>query len=504
MSQHLIDALNKAKKFIKEQQDYIEALFNHSSTVGVVTSFSDLEIEDEDGNKKSIKSAIVSFHGDSKEIALNKKVPVKIGTAVKTISTQQGTGILGVIDSPSFSNQEMCKVLEVDHTKKRVLVSKNGDSRVVNADSSILQKLDKGDTVVVVNNLVITELYEKRKIDNTLDKAPDITWEDIGGLEEAKKALKEVVETPVSYGKLYKAYRKKAPKGVLLYGPPGNGKTLLGKAVANALAEIHKKDLNGFFYIKGPEVLSMYVGMAEQKIRSIFSDARDFYEKHGFPGVVFIDEAESLLYKRGSGKSSDVDRTIVPQFLTEMDGITDSNVFVILATNRPDMLDEAIIREGRIDKKIRIDSPCVDSAKQILYIHSKEVPFKENKESILDSFIRKLYSENFPLYSIETSEGEKIVHLSNIVNGAMLSVFIQNAINNALNEDIAKGNKNPTGVSEEHLLESLYDLYKQHLGVNHDDYIRHHTEILKEKNLKIQGIKKLKNADIQGEKAVAA
>src|SRR5208283_4208865 len=175
---------------------------------------------------------------------------------------------------------------------------------------------------------------------------------------------KEAIELPFTHKDIFAHYNKKPPKGLLLYGPPGCGKTLVGKATTNSLANIFgaKAISSGFIYVKGPEILNMYVGESGRRIREIFQRGRKHFDKYKFPAVIFIDEAEAVLSERGTSRSSDVDKTIVPMFLSEMDGLDENHAIVMLATNRPKMLDPAVVREGRVDRHIKVSRPTVETA----------------------------------------------------------------------------------------------------------------------------------------------
>lgn len=287
-----------------------------------------------------------------------------------------------------------------------------------------------------------------------LDTLPNVAWEDIGGLEDAKKQFLEAVEIPYKNRELYAFYKKRHIKGILLSGPPGCGKTMLGKAAAYELAQLHGKESSrtGFLYVKGPEILNCYVGNTEETIRSLFSDAQRHYEVHGYPAIIFLDEADAILAARGP-HTLGLTNTIVPAFLTEMDGLIESSALVVIATNRPDILDPAIIRDGRVDRKITIGRPDERQARIILNKELRKVP---TLESLEDCFIEHLWAANL----------ENGVWLRDVINGAMLVNCVQFAISSALHRDIANGK--PSGLTQEDAVFAVEAIRKQSMGVRHD------------------------------------
>ena len=324
-----------------------------------------------------------------------------------------------------------------------------------------------GDTVkILFGRVVVGIVPESKEMSYSFSEATGVDWDDIAGLEEAKKQIIEALEYPITYKDFYAAYGKKRSKGLLFYGPPGNGKTMLGKAAATSIAKLYKGE-PGFIYIKGPELLNSYVGATEGKIRKLFSEARSFYIRTGNPAIIFIDEADAILPRRGSGRSSDVEKTIVPQFLAEMDGLDESGAVVILATNRPESLDEAVLREGRVDKKIRIPRPDKVVASAILKICLKKTKLAEPLEEMVNKAVEKMFSPDFRLYEVSFLNGTKGVAdycYFNLLSGATVASLGQDAIFTAMMRDINSGGKNMTGIGymdlEQAILES-FGRYKQ-------------------------------------------
>lgn len=333
--------------------------------------------------------------------------------------------------------------------------------------------LEKGDRVVLDGtSVVIIRNLGKDDERFNFNQVTNITWDEIGGLAEAKKQMIEAVELPHRNPELFKFYNKKQIKGVLLYGPPGCGKTLLGKATATALARIYKQEVNttGFIYIKGPEILDRFVGTGEATIRQIFQRARKHKEAYGYPSVIFIDEAEAILNKRGSGISSDVERTIVPMFLTEMDGLEDSGALVILATNRQDILDPAIVRDGRIDRKIKIGRPTKESAIDIFLLALKGVPLLNGytHEDLAKFACEEVFSDNRLFYKIETkNDGVKSFTLGQIINGGMIVGIVDQATSIAMDRDISLGQRG--GLKKDDFLRAIDLVEQQNRDLNHAD-----------------------------------
>ena len=290
---------------------------------------------------------------------------------------------------------------------------------------------------------------------------PSVIWDDIGGLESAKADMIEAIEFPAANKELFAFYNKKPIKGILLAGPPGCGKTLLGKAAANAIARVNKKESvkSGFLYIKGPEILNQYVGQTEQTIRDIFFDAQRHYEEFKYPAIIFIDEADAILAARGSVNVG-IGNTIVPMFLTEMDGLETSNAIVIIATNRPDVLDPAIVRDGRIDRKITVTRPNQKNGEIILALNLKNIPLADGLtvEELSQEMAASIYSEH-RLLNEDTP-------FSSVVNGAMLANCVQMAVSLAVRRDISNGTR--SGVCFDDCIIAIDRIHSQSRVVKHD------------------------------------
>lgn len=290
---------------------------------------------------------------------------------------------------------------------------------------------------------------------------PSVTWDDIGGLEQAKADMIEAIELPHMQKELFAYYQKKQIKGILLAGPPGCGKTMLGKAAANSLSRIYGKESarTGFLYVKGPEILDMYVGQTELTIRDMFFDAYRHKEEHGYPAIIFLDEADAILAARGS-RNVGIGNTIVPAFLTEMDGLEESGAIVIIATNRPDTLDPAIVRDGRIDRKIAVLRPSIEHGTKIILMNLAKIPLAKGHtaEEMATAMAKSFYHhERF------VRSG---VRLNDVVNGAMLANCVNVAVSFAMRRDVESGKR--SGLTLEDGISAITMIQQQCHAVRHD------------------------------------
>jgi proteasome-associated ATPase len=326
-----------------------------------------------------------------------------------------------------------------------------------------------------------------------LEEVPDIDYDDIGGLGDQIELIRDAVELPFLHPELYSQYHLKPPKGILLYGPPGCGKTLIAKAVANSLAKkvnAGQGDHRSYFLnIKGPELLNKYVGESERQIRMIFQQARE-KASSGSPVIVFFDEMDSLFRTRGSGVSSDVETTIVPQLLSEIDGVERlDNVIVIGASNREDMIDPAILRPGRLDVKIKVDRPDAQSAAEIFAkyltpdvpIHADDLVAHGNDvqatvDAMIGSVVDVMYATTADNEFLEVTymNGDKeVLYFKDFSSGAMIENIVSRAKKFAIKSALATGSH---GVRVEHLIASCFDEFHENEDLpnttNPDDWAR--------------------------------
>ena len=303
-----------------------------------------------------------------------------------------------------------------------------------------------------------------------------VEWSDVIGQNVARDQIKEALEGRATRAELYDFFKKKTSSGFLLYGPPGCGKTYIGKAAYSSYAAACKAKgiplSAGFILVSGPELLSKYVGVAEAAVRYIFAKARKFYEKYGIPALIFIDECESIAANRDSGISSDVLKTIVPALLAEMNGVRKSGAIVMMATNKPESLDPAIVREGRLDIKIEIIRPTRESAAAILRNNFKNVPISTstNLEKIVQVGVEELFSSKQVIYTItRTDTSVTNFTLAQIVSAAMISLgVVEKAKALALEREKAKAKGTPLeGVREEDVINAVAATRVQNLDLDH-------------------------------------
>ena len=416
----------------------------------------------------------------------NSGEQVKVDMKTKQIIDKSDTAEAGVVAFISDNTQGSPFIeVEIDGEKKTV-------HRGVNPPEG--ETLDEGDKVVLDTHkqIVIRHILREGQKQFAINQECNITWGEVGGLDDCKSAIREAIELPFTHKEIFAHYNKKPPKGLLLYGPPGCGKTLVGKATTNSLANIfgRKAITSGFIYVKGPEILNMYVGESERRIREIFQRGRKHYEKYGFPAVLFIDEAEAVLSERGTSRSSDVDKTIVPMFLSEMDGLDENHAIVMLATNRPKMLDPAVVREGRVDRHIKVSRPTLETAPAIFAIHLRGVPvLGMDIADVAKRASADIFNARRKIYQITNGEFKGFFTFGDCITGSMIAGIAEMASSLALKRDIE--NKAMTGVTPDDVKAAVETIYQSHLTLNHkfdlEDYCERNG--IQEENSQVARVK---------------
>jgi len=433
-----------------------------------------------------------------------RKLRVTVSPAVDLDTLQRGQEVmlneaLNVVAAFEFENVgDVVMFKELLADGERVLVIANADEeRVVRLAEPLLgETLRAGDSLLLDARAGYAyEKVPKSEVEElVLEEVPDITYETIGGLGNQIEMIQDAVELPYLYPELFAEHELKPPKGILLYGPPGCGKTLIAKAVANSLAKkvaakTGQEGKSYFLNIKGPELLNKYVGETERHIRLVFQRARE-KASTGTPVIVFFDEMDSLFRTRGSGVSSDVENTIVPQLLSEIDGVELlENVLVIGASNREDMIDPAILRPGRLDVKIKIERPDAESARDIfskyltanLPLHADDLAeFGGDRQATVTGMIRaaveRMYSETEENRFLEVTyaNGDKeVLYFKDFNSGAMIQNIVDRSKKTAIKDFIDHDQK---GLRVSHLLQACVDEFKENEDLpnttNPDDWAR--------------------------------
>jgi len=442
-----------------------------------------------------------------------RKMRVAVSPTVESDELRRGQAVrlneaLTVVEAGTFETiGEVCALREVLADGTRALVVGHADEeRVVwLADPLADAPLKPGDSLLVDSKAGYAyERVPKAEVEDlVLEEVPDVDYADIGGLSRQIEQIRDAVELPFLHAELFREYQLRPPKGVLLYGPPGCGKTLIAKAVANSLAKqvAQNRAADGgpatepseaksyFLNIKGPELLNKFVGETERHIRLIFQRARE-KASEGTPVIVFFDEMDSIFRTRGSGVSSDVETTIVPQLLSEIDGVEGlENVIVIGASNREDMIDPAILRPGRLDVKIKIERPDAEAAKDIfskylitgLPIHADDLAeFNGEKGACIDAMIQttveRMYAETEENRFLEVTyaNGDKeVLYFRDFNSGAMIQNIVDRSKKSAIKSVLETGQP---GLRVQHLLDAIVDEFAENEDLpnttNPDDWAR--------------------------------
>lgn len=440
----------------------------------------------------------VNPDGSVDVLVSGRKMRVRVADGIESDSLSRGAEVVlnesmnVVMVRGTEPAGEVVTIIELLEDGTRAMVTaRNDERRVVSlADSLRGTNVRSGDLYLydAKSSVLLERLHQPDVEDLLLEEVPDVTYEDIGGLDNQIEQIADAVELPFLHTELFGEYRLPAPKGILLYGPPGCGKTMIAKAVANSLAKKvaertgADKARSYFINVKGPELLNKYVGETERQIRQIFVRAREKSEE-GWPVIVFFDEMDSMFRARGTGVSSDMESTIVPQLLAELDGVEGlSNVMVIGATNREDLIDPAILRPGRLDVKIKVDRPSVSAARQIFsrylvaelpYAFEKDVP---DLDALIDLTVTEMYRTDATTEFLEVTyqNGDReTLYFKDFASGAMIDNIVRRAKKYAIKRQLA-GERGGIGPSD--LVRSIRDEFRENEDLpnttNPDDWAR--------------------------------
>ena len=474
---HLANALRAARQELEALHEDVKALqlppLAHATVLAV---------------DATARTADVSIAG--------RRHRVGVGPAVVASSLHPGDDVVlnehlvitTTCPSPRFG--EVVTVKETYDDATVLVLARHDEEQVLSLSATLTDHRPRvGDALVadLAVRMALRPVVRSEVEELVLEEVPDVGYEDIGGLGEQIELIRDAVELPFLHPDLYREHRLTPPRGVLLYGPPGCGKTLIAKAVAASLSGGDRGEAY-FLNIKGPQLLDKYVGETERRIRVIFARARE-KAATGVPVVVFFDEMDSLFRTRGSGRSSDVETTVVPQMLAEIDGVDElDNVVVIGATNREDMIDPAILRPGRLDVKIRIGRPDRRGAAEILATYlTPDLPISEELmvahgdaqsavDALIEQVIEALYTRRRATEMVELTRADgqvEILHVADLVSGAMLANIVDRAKKAAVKDLVTNGRR---GLTSEHLRRAVIEEILENEGlpatVHPDDWAR--------------------------------
>jgi proteasome-associated ATPase len=477
--------LRESREHIASLRDEVEKLTQPPSGYGVIVGKNDDSTVDILTSGRKMR---VTVHPEIDFDGLERGAEVVLNESFNVVKVRTPEAIGEVV--------HLKEVLE--DGVRAVVTGRGDDERVCElADSIRGTLLRSGDLLRMdpKSNLLLERLSQPEVEHLLLEEVPDISYADIGGLDSQIEQIADAVELPFLYGDLFAEHQLPAPKGILLYGPPGCGKTLIAKAVANSLAKKvslangGEKAKSYFINIKGPELLNKYVGETERQIRLVFQRAREKSEE-GWPVIVFFDEMDSMFRTRGTGISSDMESTIVPQLLAEIDGVEGlRNVIVIGATNREDLIDPAILRPGRLDVKIRIERPDEKAARQIFARYlTNELPISSTTieqyggstdvaiSEMIDATVSEMYRQDDENRFLEVTyqNGDRdVMYFKDFSSGAMIENIVRRAKKLAIKRLIAGGER---GINLDDLKMSIRQEFKEHEDLpnttNPDDWAK--------------------------------
>ena len=482
-NERLTDALQDTKAQIEAMRAEVEKLTAPPSTYGIFTSVN--------------KDQTVNVYVTGRKLKVNLHPAINVKTLCKGQEVILNEA-LNVIEACGFDVQgEVVRLKDNLDGRRATITLRTDEERVAElAEPLLSQRLSVGDHLLYdARSGYLLEKLPKSEVEElVLEEVPDISYNDIGGLHDQIEQIQDAVELPFLHADLFKEHKLRAPKGVLLYGPPGCGKTLIAKAVANSIAKklghLTGKDIRSFFlHVKGPELLNKYVGESERQVREVFKKAKEKADD-GYPVIVFFDEMDALFRTRGSGISSDIESTIVPQFLSEIDGVERlRNVIVIGASNRQDLIDPAVLRPGRLDVKIKIDRPDKAAAKDIFSKYlTADLPWHPEElerdggdaakavERLIGLTVESMYalSEENQYLEVTYANGDKeTFYMKDFSSGALIEGIVSRAKKYAIKRLLATGAR---GIKADDLLRAIRDEFKEHEDLpnttNPDDWAK--------------------------------
>ncbi|MBW8064300.1 MAG: proteasome ATPase [Nitrospira sp.] len=432
-----------------------------------------------------------------------RKMKVNIHPMIKAKALRKGQEVVlneafNVIEARAFDGQgEVVRLKDMLEGGRAFVTLHYDEERIAELGEPLIgERLSVGDLLLYDprSGYVIEKLPKSEAEELVLEEVPEVSYDDVGGLEKEIEQVRDAVELPFLYPELFAEHKLSPPKGVLLYGPPGCGKTLIAKAVANSiakkLAHLTGKEIRSFFlHVKGPELLNKYVGESERQVREVFHKAKE-KASGGNPVIIFFDEMDALFRTRGTGVSSDIESTIVPQFLSEIDGVERlRNVIVIGASNRQDLIDPAVLRAGRLDIKIKISRPDMTAARDIFrkYV-TEDLPFAQAElerhggdrrrlvERLVEMTAEAMYamSEENKFLEVTYANGEKeTLYFKDFASGALIEGIVSRAKKFAIKRAIATGEK---GLKMDDFSRAVREEYKEHEDLpntaNPDDWAK--------------------------------
>ncbi|HEX4867597.1 MAG TPA: proteasome ATPase [Acidimicrobiales bacterium] len=484
-NEKLTYTLREARDHIAALREEVDKLTQPPSAYGTLLGHNDDGTVDVFTGGRKVRVAV---HPELDDDVLERGAEVVLNESLNVVLAR-GVDLTGevVVFKERLDDTRVLIVGRADEERVVELLDTMRDARLRNGDTLLLDPR---------SGLVLEKLPRPEVEDLALEEVPDIAYEDIGGLDEQIEMIADAVELPFLHQDLFAEHQLPAPKGILLYGPPGCGKTLIAKAVANSLAKKvaaasgSSTAKSYFFNIKGPELLNKYVGETERQIRLVFQRAREKSEE-GWPVIVFFDEMDSMFRTRGTGISSDMESTIVPQLLVEIDGVeTLKNVIIIGASNREDLIDPAILRPGRLDVKIKIERPTEEAAAQIFARYlTPDLPLDADAvaslgggdpakavQAMIEVTAAEMYrtDEANQFLEVTYQNGDKeIMYFKDFSSGAMIENIVRRAKKLAIKRLLQGGTK---GIRVDDLIESIHQEYKEHEDLpnttNPDDWAK--------------------------------